>query len=481
MPLEFRGLHEEIFHDRTPEIDAEGARMCGKTWLFSAKVLTAAKDNPGMWWLMNRYSGTETDNQLRPVFRDVARQMDIPLEWKGDESAYWLPEVDGQISKVFAYGLKTQAKDERFAKVRGSGVHGLWNDQSEETPEDIGTEMRALIRKPGIFHQLLLSPNPPGEEHYLADQFPEGINDGMRRYYRLSLYDNKHNLTPDTIEKLERLYPPSHAKHKSLILGMRGPNVTGKPVYEGVFDRTLHVAPLTYTAGAMLYEGIFAGQHHPTWVVAQRSPYGALQVLAAIIGKRLFLEDFLPIIDHYRAEWFPGAPFKLCCDPPPGDAEQTRYTTVSILRDAKLSPVFRENATAPDVRLSMIEYLAALMSRRVAHAQAFAVNNDPTRFLMAAQTLPIPKQTKLFVDGLEGSYVWSPLYVSVGNKTFRQPQFDEWLEGFQRCLENIALNFCSGQRTDQDREQARRKALEATTGGPPAQSDAYARQGWMRS
>src|SRR5262245_30890736 len=115
--LEFRGIHETILHDDTPEIDCEGARMCGKTWLFSAKVLKACQKYPGMWWLINRYSSTETDNQLRPVFRDVARQLDIPLDWHSDESAYWLPERDGEISKVFAYGLKTQAKDERFAKV----------------------------------------------------------------------------------------------------------------------------------------------------------------------------------------------------------------------------------------------------------------------------------------------------------------------------------------------------------------------------
>lgn len=465
MPLDFRGVHEEIFHDRTPEIDAEGARMCGKTWLFSAKVLTAAKDHPGMWWLINRYSGTETDNQLRPVFRDVARQMDIPLEWKGEESAYWLPEVNGRVSKVFAYGLKTQAKDERFAKVRGSGVGGLWNDQSEETPEDIGTEMRALIRQPGVPHQLLLSPNPPGEEHYLADQFPEGINDKLRRYYRLSLYDNKHNLSPDTIEKLERLYPPSHAKHKSLILGMRGPNITGKPVYEGVFDRALHLAPMMYTPGTVIYEGIFAGQHHPTWLIAQRSPYGALQLLGGIIGKRLFLEDFLPIIARYREEWFPDCQARLCCDPPPNIGSASRYTTLSILRDAKLSPRFRENATAPDVRLSMIEYIAALMSRRVAKGQAFVINSDPSRWLMASHSLDVPKHTKLFVDGLEGSYVWSPLYVSVGNKTLRQPNFDEWLEGFQRCLENIALNFCVGQKTEVELEAAQRKARESGAGG----------------
>lgn len=472
--LEFKGIHADILADQTPEIDIEGARMCGKTWVCSAKVLDSCVQYPGIWWLINRYSGTETDNQLRPVFRDVARMKGIALEWKNEESAYHLPAVDGKISKIFAYGLKTQAKDERFAKVRGSGVAGLWNDQTEETPEDIGTEMRALIRQPGYPHQLLLSPNPPGEEHYLADQFPEGVSDPLRKYYRLSLYDNRHNLSPDTIEKLERLYPPTHAKHKSLILGMRGPNVTGKPVFENAFARTLHVAPVLYDPNSTLYEAFHAGQHHPTWMIAQRSPYGALYPLAGIIGKRLFLEDFLPIVSRYRMEWFPNTTdIRTCCDPPPADSAATRYTHTSILRAAGYRPVSRPHGVSPDVRVSMIEFLGALMLRRAGTGQAFVINDAPTQWLMASHA--IVKQTKLFVDACEGSYVWSPLYVSVGNKTVRQPEFDQWLEGFMRCLENIALNFCVSQKTQDEIDQAKRLEREQQSTAHFAQGP----QGWM--
>ncbi len=460
MSLDFRGIHDEILHDTTPEIDCEGARMCGKTWLMSAKVLKACVAHPGMWWLMCRYSGTETDNQLRPVFRDVARQLDIPVEWHGDESAYWLPEVDGNISKIFAYGLKTQAKDERFAKVRGSGVHGLWNDQTEETPEDIGTEMRALIRKPDGPHQLLLTPNPPGEEHYLADQFPEGVRDAVRRYYRLSLYDNKHNLSADTIEKLERLYPPSHAKHKSLILGMRGPNVTGKPVYDGVFRRDLHVRPVEIDRALPLLEAYDAGKHHPTWLVAQRSHFGGLRVLGGIIGKRLFLEEFFPLVQRYRQEWFADATFQTCCDPPPAEIS-SRYTLVNVLQDNKIRPTWYTHGNAPDVRVSVIEHIAGLMQRRAGSEEAFCINADPSHWLMASQA--VTKQTKLFIDACEGSYVWDPNYVSVGNKTVRQPQFDQWLDGLQRCLENIVLNFVTGKLSPSDKE-ARQQAQREKQG-----------------
>ena len=34
-------------------------------------------------------------------------------------------------------------------------------------------ELRALLRQPGYPHQLIFSPNPPNEEHFLADEFPD--------------------------------------------------------------------------------------------------------------------------------------------------------------------------------------------------------------------------------------------------------------------------------------------------------------------
>lgn len=465
MSLEFRGIHEDILRDDTPEIDVEGARMCGKTWVFSAKVLRSCDQYPGIWWLINRYSGTETENQLRPVFSEVASRLDLPQpEWDSKESCYHLPEKNGRQSKVFAYGLKSQSRDARFSKVRGSGVGGLWNDQTEELPEDIGTECRALLRQPGFPHQLLFSPNPPDEEHWLADQFPDHEDLPGRKYYRLSLYANKHNLPADSIEKMERAYPKTHAKYKSLILGLRGPNVTGIPVYQDLFDRLLHVGVVRRQDGGILLEAIHAGRHHPTWIAAQRSPLGGLELLGGILGKRLFLEDFLPLVDRYRSEWFEGAAEQkvwTCCDPPPSQDEESdalRYSIINVLRDHGLRPRFRINGNAPDVREATIQHLGTHMRRH----GGFTINQDPSRWLMVSKAPT--KTTKLLIDALEGSYVWDENAVSVGNKKVRQPRDDQWLDGWMRCLENIALNFSAGQARIIKSEEDTSPAYDMPTG-----------------
>lgn len=475
--LTFSGIYQTILDDATEELDVEGARLSAKTWTLSEKVRRSCLAHPGIWWLICRYSGTETENQLRPVFVDVCRKQGTELVWHDDESAYWFPEVDGKISKVFAFGLRTQSKDQRYAKIRGSGFAGVWNDQAEETPEDIGTEIRALLRQPGYPHQLIFSPNPPDEEHFLADQFPEDGEVAGRKYYRLSLYDNRHNLSPGTIERLEKAYPSTHVKHKSLIQGQRGPNITGAPVYEYAFLRELHVRPVQVDLESPLLEGIHCGQKHPVWVAAQRTYVGGLVVLGSLIGKKMFLDDFLPMVQSYRARWFTGvSAVQTCCDPPPAlGSEGVRFSNIATLKDFGFAPVWAKNSNAPDVREAIIQSLGGMMKRRHGTQQAFAISNDPSRFLMASQV--VVKQSKLVVDSLEGSYVWDENLVSVANKKFRQPRTDELIEGAMRCMENITANFCALKLTDaeRDRQEAEQQQRDAALQRPGPNSE----HGWL--
>lgn len=467
MPLDFRGPHAEFMADETPELDFEGARFSGKTWAASAKVGRSCTKYPGIEWLMGRFSNEETRTKVRPEFvRVVGKDQGITLEWDDESSCYLFPEVGGIRSKVYAYGLKSQSIVEALSKVRGLGVACIWNDQSEELPQAVSEELRFGTRQPGYPHQLIFTPNPPSEDHFLADQFPEENPMPHRRYRRVSLYDNAHVLAEGKIAELEALYPVTHAKYKSLILGMRGPNVVGIPVYDGLFTRALHVGATTYTKPNLFLEAIHSGTHHPVWLCAQFSPSGGLELLGGVMGKRMMLEDFLPIVSRYRLEWFdPDASLiRLCSDPPPSaDDLGNRFTALDILRDAGLKPRSKTNATAPDVREAVIQNLATMMRRH----HGFRVNADATKWLTVSKD--VTKQSKSIVDSLEGSYVWDDHFVSVSNKTVRKPKSDQWLDGWMRCLENIALNFCTLKTPPRTHERPRQQ-------GPVPMSNANS---WM--
>jgi hypothetical protein len=275
--LSFGAIHDQFLADETPQIDLEGARYSAKTWTCSAKVLKSTLDHPGIRWLACRYSNEEAKTKIKTVLQyEVAPRMGISLQWVEDEKAFTVPTI-GADSKIFVHGLKASSRQEELAKVRGLDMGGIWNDQSEELPQSIAEELQFGTRQEGYPHQLILSPNPPPEDHFITDMFPDECLHTIpaaqrifkhRVYYRLSLYDNPH-CPKDKLAELEAAFPTTHAKYKSLILGLRGPNVTGTPVYDGAFVPTLHVAAFTDDTTRPLLEAFHCGQHNLSWQPAR--------------------------------------------------------------------------------------------------------------------------------------------------------------------------------------------------------------------
>src|SRR5262249_35845383 len=141
-----------------------------------------------------------------------------------------------------------------------------------------------------------------GTIHAVANRHG-GIQDG-RRYYAVPIYANAHNLSSDTIAALEAVYPPEHPKHRSAVLGLRGLNVIGEPVYKGAFNRALHERTAPFNPAVALEEAIDFGKHHPCVVWRQVSALGQVAYLGGILGQDMYLEDFLALVKHYRALWF---------------------------------------------------------------------------------------------------------------------------------------------------------------------------------
>lgn len=472
----WQGVMAEFMADTTEEIDLEGALSSSKTTACLCKVRQSTIDHPGIWWFICRYSNADTESKLRPAFEEVCKVMgggELP-SWDNTELCYHF--ANG--SKVYAFGIKAADKLSRYAKLRGLGVAGIYNDQTEELPGDLALELRARIRQRGFPHQLIFSPNPPNVTHWLAKAdkggFPEDNSVPGRKYYAVSLYDNAHNLPPETIARLERTYPPWHAKHKCVILGKRGVNVIGDAVYENAFIHHVHERPVLYDAESTLLEAFDYGKHNLCVLWAQRRYAGGLSFVGGILGQELFLEDFLPIVMKYRQEWFPPltrATVKTCCTATSTLVGATRFTGVRLLRDAKFFAVSREGGNSPDVVDALIQRIASYMRRRTfTGEEALAVNSDENHFLKASREgiEPCPFLSQAF----GGGYVWDPHTVSVGSNQVRQPQADDWFEHGMRCAEAIEHNFCAEKQTDEARDrraadQRAEAANQSAAGGGP--------------
>ena len=437
--MDWVGRHWDAFEDLTTrELDIEGAVRAGKTTVCLWREHTVCVAQPGIHILLARWTDSGVYGLLVPLWKRICEQAATRLFWHADEEYFEL--TNG--SCVYVRGLKSQDQTLRYSKFRGLTLARVYVDQAEEIPHDVYLELAARLSQPGHAHQITISPQAVDEQHWIAKEFPVSNDRPSRRYLALSVHDNAHNLSPDVIPNLERLYPPEHPQHRTLILGQRGMHVVGEPVYRGAFVRSLHELPLAFLPGVALETAIDFGKHHPCVVFKQTSPHGQTRLLGGILGQGLYLDDFLGLLLRYRAAWFPGAlEHRECCDPAgTTDTSQGTHGALKTLRERGIYPRWVPDSNSPAVRLGCIERLAASMRRRSSDRQeAFAVNRDGEQWLRISESSTV---TDRFVaDGLEAGYVWDEHMVSVNNKPMRRPKKDGWFEHGMNCLEYLELNF----------------------------------------
>jgi hypothetical protein len=436
--MRWRGLISDFLQDETPEIDLEGGLSSGKTTACLWKVFNSLHKHKGIHWWIGRYGDGETQTKVRPAFEQVCQMAGSIPQWDSKELCY----VFANTSKCYSYGLKSPDALSRYSKMRGMGVAGIYCDQTEELPEDFSLELRLRLRQQGFPHQLIFSPNPTNVTHWLAQQFPEDNRNPRRKYYSVSIFDNAHNLPEALLASALDAYPESHAKYRSVIMGKRGMNVQGEPVYKGAFVRTAHEIPLEYDPRLALEMALDFGKHHPCAIFRQVSPLGQVRFLGGILGQNLYLDDFLDIVLTHRQQWFPHPiEYKECCDPA-GAADTSHGTTGALkaLRDKGIKPMYVPDSNSPAVRLAMVERMASQMRKRAAdRSEAFVVNANSDRWLTISENTTVPD--RFLADGFEAGYVWDEHMVSVGNKQVRKPKKDGWYEHGQNCAEYLECNF----------------------------------------
>lgn len=465
-------IHQAIRTDwKTPEILIEGSLNCAKTTVCLDKEIDALLKYPGIPSLGFRWSDDAVKTKLRPAFEDILDIRGMDREWDNEKKRYEFPNG----SLVYMFGLKAVSLVEMFNKIRGLGVSRIFGDQVEEMARAVAGELRGRLRpdlkatmnQTRFPFQLTFVANPDDNDFWLSKEFPVENNIKGRKLYQLSIFDNKH-LPQESRDSLLRQFPPGHPKHQTMVLGQRGPNITGDAVYEGIYRKEIHQRALAYRNDAELYEAFEFGKHNPVWILAQPLYAGGLALLGGIMGEGLMMEDMLPIVKQKRLEWLgPTAAIKSCSGPM-GDkstATTARYTLLNKLRRAGIKLKSRENANAPDVRLAMIEEISGYLRRRNSRGDdQIGVNSNPDMWLRATSEGVTPYPFLHF--GFEGGAVWSEHFVSVSNKQVRVMREDDKFANAMHCVENLMLNFCVNKPTDEETEERQRRARESEASAP---------------
>ena len=478
----WRGKQSEALLDQTRYLDIEGAIRSSKTTIGLWKVLNSCMEHPGIRWLVCRWIDDDVNALLKPLLRLMFEQVGLTAQWFPDEHRYELPNG----SWIYLRGLRPSENASRFSKFRGMTLAGVLVDQGEEIPEDFALELKGRLSQKGYPAQLIFTPNPPGEDHWLAKMFPDTESGAPtadnHRYIRLSLFDNAHNLDEGYVAQLQKDYPEGHPMRRRLIEGKRGLNVKGKPVYAGYFQRDRHVMPLSLNPAVPLVECIDFGHHHPSVLWGQFQPWGAFWWLGGVMGEDMYIEDFAPLIQQVRAEWFPTLQQVWeCCDPAGShqNSQGTKLSGVKVLNENGSYPRWVDNSNMPEVRSGAIQVIAGYMRRRTVRGdEAFAI--DPTRWRIVSAREA--RHATYAVDALEAGYVWDDRVIrSAGGKRLVMPMKDGYYEHVMNCAEYGVVNFGPAKLTPKDEQKLARQAERAVTARDRDPDDVRPRQqGYQR-
>ncbi len=351
--------------------------------------------------------------------------------WEGSSETWNFPNG----SRVYMRSLKSSEIGAVHSKYKGLTLAVIVVEEAAEVPyiHFVGLKERlSQSRTPeGTPYryplQFILVTNCVDEDHWLANEFPTDNSKPEYRYIRADLYSNQHNLGPDVMAGYELDYPPGHVLRPTKVEGRRGVTLIGRPVYQGYFDKRIHVNRAVHVNPYYpLLEGWDFGHEKPAVVWWQHLTHlGAIQILGAVKGQDMFLETLAPKVLEIRARWFPhqAANIQSWCDPAGATGNGgTLHTPVRLLEDLGVPVRYTQTANNADVRYAAVQVVSGYMER-------LARDGSPA-FQMHPQCIELVKdgpnvrerETDLLVQAFEVGYIWDDKALSDAHPNIRKPK-----------------------------------------------------------
>jgi hypothetical protein len=157
------------------------------------------------------------------------------------------------------------------------------------------------------------------------------------------------------------------------------------------------------------------GHRHPAAVWVQFSPQGQFVVLGGVLGTDMFIEDFLPMVARWEAEWFQDAQQRWYTGDPAGDAKASqgqRQSASDLARGYGYNVQTIGGANLPEVRNRAIQVMAQAMRRLTAAGPGFLV--DKSRWVEVGPGSRVVLRSETMVDGLEAGLTWDERSYQVG-------------------------------------------------------------------
>lgn len=231
-------------------------------------------------------------------------------------------------------------------------ISGFLIDEADEIDQDVYDTLKSRMRQmlPGkklpLYRSFLIL-NPCEETHWIPQLFLHNKPKDSEIFFS-STMENQENLPPGYVEQLMSIYSP--AMQARMIHGMFGKVHRGNPVFPQ-FKEGNFIWPCEPIKDHPIYRGFDFGYNNPACIWLQFID-GQARVLAECIGNKIYLDDFLtkkvfPLQMKLWGEWPKYHDF---CDPRGSDESDKGKTSVDILNDFGIYPIYRRTTIEEGIK-----------------------------------------------------------------------------------------------------------------------------------
>lgn len=358
-----------------------GGKGGGKTRSGLEELKTCALEYPGSTWLIGRKTlPSLKDSTLKEFFKCTPASL-IKEYNKTDRN---VTLVNGSM-----FIFRSLDEEKKFDSLE---ISGFLIDEADEIEQEIYNTLKSRVRQmlPGKVvprYRSFLILNPCEESHWIPQLFLYN-KPKDHEIFNSSTMENQENLPPGYVETLKSTYSPD--MQARMIHGIFGKVHKGNPVFPQ-FKRGDYVRPIEPIVEHPhskekypIFRGWDFGFNHPA-IVWFQFINGQCRVLAEKLGNRIYLDDFITKeIFPYQVQLFgKWEKYRDMCDPRGSDESDKGKTSIDILNDFGIYPVYR--------RTMIEEGIKAMKNLLDTHAEG-----EPN-FL-------IHSRCKVLIEGFRGGY-----------------------------------------------------------------------------
>jgi len=310
-----------------------GGLGSGKTTAMVEELKALALENPGFTYLIGR--------KTLPALRDTTMKtffsrMESGLIRRFNKANNIVTLINGS---EFIFRPLDDMEKMKSLEIGGFGV-----DEANEITLDMYSTLKSRVRqkvggKEPTMYRDILSMNPGEEDHWIPQLFLH-VKPRDHQMFTSTTLDNLKNLPEGYIEELKANYTPD--MQQRMIYGLFGKVHKGRPVFPQ-FARGNYVSPIEFDPKVTLIRSWDFGFNHPA-VVFMQVINKQVRVLAELQGKEIYLEDFVDDeVLPFQESLFGSlkVPPRDFCDPRGSDQTDKGKSSVQILNDKRIYPVFR--------------------------------------------------------------------------------------------------------------------------------------------